>query len=86
MTAWKRSTRIDRTCCGGIFTGRFVSLLIKKISAGQKLIHLLANSFELSMINDKQLLFIIFSERESPQITGCRWRPAMKFWLSVLTF
>ena len=50
MAAWKRSTRIDRTCCGGIFTGRFVSLLIKKISAGQKLRHLLANSFELSMI------------------------------------
>ena len=50
MAAWKRSTRIDRTCCGGIFTGRFVSLLIKKVSAGQKLRHLLANSFELSMI------------------------------------
>lgn len=86
MAAWKCSTRIDHSCCGGTFTGRFVSLLIKKISAGQKLIHLLANSFELSMINDKQLLFIIFSERESPQITGRRWRPAMKFWLSVLTF
>ena len=86
MAAWKRSTRIDRTCGGGIFTGRFVSLLIKKISAGQKLRHLLANSFELSMINDKQLLFIIFSECESPQITGRRWRPAMKFWLPVLTF
>ena len=83
MAAWKRSTRIDRTRCGGIFTGRFVSLLIKKVSAGQKLRHLLANSFELSMINDKQ---IIFSECESPQITGRRWRPAMKFWLPVLTF
>ena len=30
MTAWKRSTRIDRSCCGGMITGRFVSLLIEK--------------------------------------------------------
>ena len=27
LAAWKRSTRIDHSCCGGIFTGRFVSLL-----------------------------------------------------------
>ena len=26
MTAWKCSTRIDRSCCGGMITGRFVSL------------------------------------------------------------
>ena len=32
MAAWKRSTCIDRSCCGGIITGRFVSLLIKKIN------------------------------------------------------
>ena len=30
MAAWKRSTRIDRSYCGGVFKGRFVSLLIKK--------------------------------------------------------
>ena len=30
MAAWKRATRIDRSHCGGIITGRFVSLLIKK--------------------------------------------------------
>ena len=49
MAAWKRRTRIDRSCCGGITTGRFVSLLIKKISAEQKVRHLLANSFEVSL-------------------------------------
>ena len=27
LAAWKRATRIDRSCCEGIFTGRFVSLL-----------------------------------------------------------
>ena len=27
LAAWKRTTRIDRSCCEGIFTGRFVSLL-----------------------------------------------------------
>ena len=30
MAAWKRSTRIDRSCFGGIITGRIVSLLVKK--------------------------------------------------------
>ena len=30
MTAWKRATRIDRSCWEGIITGRFVSFLIKK--------------------------------------------------------
>ena len=36
MAAWKRSTRIDRSCCGGIITGRFVSLLIKKYQQDKK--------------------------------------------------
>ena len=36
MAAWKRSTRIDRSCCGGIITRRFVSLLIKKYQQDKK--------------------------------------------------
>ena len=36
MVAWKRSTRIDRSCCGGIITRRFVSLLIKKYQQDKK--------------------------------------------------
>ena len=36
MAAWKRRTRIDRSCCGGITTGRFVSLLIKKYQQDKK--------------------------------------------------
>ena len=51
LAAWKCSTRIDRSCCGGIFTRRFVHFYIKKISAGQKVRHLLANSFEVSILN-----------------------------------
>ena len=44
MAAWKRTTRIDRSCCGGIITGRFVSLLIKKYQQDKK-----SNSFEVSL-------------------------------------
>ena len=29
-TVYNVTTRIDRSCCGGMITGRFVSLLIKK--------------------------------------------------------
>ena len=36
MVAWKHTTRIDRSCCGGIITGRFVSLLIKKYQQDKK--------------------------------------------------
>ena len=36
MAAWKRSTRIYRSCCGGIITGRFVSLVIKKYQQDKK--------------------------------------------------
>ena len=36
MAAWKRSTRIDRSCCEGIITRRFVSLLIKKYQQVKK--------------------------------------------------
>ena len=36
MAAWKRTTRIDRSCCGGIITGRFVSLLIKQYQLDKK--------------------------------------------------
>ena len=36
MAAWKRTTRIDCSCCGGIITGRFVSLLIKKYQQDKK--------------------------------------------------
>ena len=49
MAAWKRSTRIDRSCCGGIITGRFVSLLIKKYQQDKKEDTCLANSF---VVND----------------------------------
>ena len=75
-TTWRLGnvleTRIDRSCCGGIFTGSFVSLLRQKDTCWQ-----IALSFQL---------FIIFSERESPQITSCCLRPDMKIWLPVLTF
>ena len=36
MAAWKRSTRIDSSCCGGIIKGSFVSLLIKKYQQDKK--------------------------------------------------
>ena len=39
IAAWKRSTRIDRSCCGGIIliiTGRFVPLLVKKYQQDKK--------------------------------------------------
>ena len=38
MAAWKHTTRVrvDRSCCGGIITGRFVSLLIKKYQRDKK--------------------------------------------------
>ena len=36
MAAWKHTTRIDRSCCGGIITGIFVSLLIKKYQQDKK--------------------------------------------------
>ena len=36
MAAWKRSTRIDRSCPGGIITRRFVSLSIKKYQQDKK--------------------------------------------------
>ena len=36
MAAWKRSTPIDSSCCGGIITGSFVSLLIKKYQQDKK--------------------------------------------------
>ena len=36
MAAWKRTTRIDRSCFGGIITGIFVSLLIKKYQQDKK--------------------------------------------------
>ena len=36
VATWKRSTRIDSTCCGGIITGSFVSLLTKKYQQDKK--------------------------------------------------
>ena len=36
MAAWKRTTHIDRSCFGGIITGIFVSLLIKKYQQDKK--------------------------------------------------
>ena len=49
MAAWKCSTRIDCSCCGGIFTWRFVSLLIRKYSRTKD--NCWQNSFEIWILN-----------------------------------
>ena len=60
MAAWKRSTCLDRSCCGGIITGRFVSLLIKKYQQDER-------EDTCWQIASRFQFLISFSERLSPQ-------------------
>ena len=60
MATWKHSTRIDSTCCGDIFIGKFVSLLIKKYQQDKK--YMLDTCWQISL---RFQMFIIFFEHES---------------------
>ena len=80
MATWKHSTRIDSSCCGDIFIGRFVSLLIKKYQQDKK--YMLDTCWQIS---SRFQMFIIFFEHESPQDKSPAgdqlWNSGRQYWI-----